>query len=68
MGLIFLFASTAQVKVAKIKFRLRKNDEVYFPFVKAKALQVMKYGFNAVTVIGKCGLEIMISLSNLLRK
>jgi hypothetical protein len=48
LGLLFAFSSTAQVKNGDDKIQTTKEqNEVYFPFVKAKALEVMKAGFNA---------------------
>jgi glycogen debranching enzyme len=48
MLLAVAISSTAQVKKSEdgIRFEKAKN-EVYFPYVKAKALEVMKAGFNA---------------------
>ncbi len=44
IGLLFAFASSsAQVKNGEFKIQ----NEAYFPFVKNKALEVMKSGFNA---------------------
>jgi glycogen debranching enzyme len=48
IGLVFAFTATAQVEKAQDQLQIEKaKNEVYFPFVKAKALEVMKAGFNA---------------------
>ena len=48
MLLLIGFSGTTQVKEEENKIGLEKaKNEVYFPFVKAKALEVMKTGFNA---------------------
>jgi hypothetical protein len=48
MSLLIGFSGIAQLKKEENKIGLEKaKNEVYFPFVKAKALEVMKTGFNA---------------------
>ncbi|AOW10550.1 glucosidase family protein [Flavobacterium gilvum] len=48
LGLLFAFTSTAQVNKNDEKLQIAKaQNEIYFPFVKSKALEVMKSGFNA---------------------
>jgi glycogen debranching enzyme len=48
LGILFAFVSTAQVKKGEDKIQaVKAQNEVYFPFVKNKALEVMKSGFNA---------------------
>ena len=48
IGLLFAFAVGAQVKNDQEQIQIEKaKNELYFLFVKAKALEVMKAGFNA---------------------
>ena len=48
LGILFVFTSTAQVKKEDDKIQtVKAQNEIYFPFVKSKAQEVMKTGFNA---------------------
>jgi ABC-type microcin C transport system permease subunit YejE len=46
--LVLSLISTAQGQTSENKLQVEKSkNEEYFPFVKAKALEVMRTGFNA---------------------